>query len=362
MIKRRIIVCFCMLYALLCMAGCGKGSSENKESISNDSQQESKIPAETSVSVDIVNEYIELFAAAKDENDYNKKWSGSMNAGVKEINAPQDRILTYTGEAMQLEFQFHVGWDTTFGFFVYINGIPQKYHTNTSKEELYMHSVGAEKGEEGSVSIYVKPDVGKSGEELDLLVVPVIGALYRPLGAHDSIQPDLDAGRLKSRFKVKMQADGTGADVVDIKQIDTSVNYTEYELSKLIRTMPDGSIENKLENPSFHDTLYRGVIEDNKLRLFTGFGGGNEDGEYIVSAYLNGRLLRSYKVNPKKGYNSRVIIDDEFVFTEELLKEYNVLDYNSFYYIAVPVNQKFNGGQQVQSSKGIVVSGKEVLQ
>lgn len=363
MTKRRTIICFCMLYALFCMAGCGKENIENKELSSNESQQESqqesKISAETSISVDFINEYLALFAAAKDENDYDKKWLGGMNARIKEINAPKDRTLTYIGEAMQLEFQFDISWDTTFGFFVYINGIPQKYYTNMSEEELYIHSVEHNKEEETSISIYVKPSIGKSGEELDLLVVPIWGVSYRPLGAHDSMYPNLEAGEFKYPFKVKMQADGTGADIADITQIDTSVKYTEYELSKLIHTMPN---ENKLENPSFHDTLYQYAIEDNRLRLFTGFGGGNEDGEYIVSAYFNSRLLKSYKVSPKKGYNSRVIIDDEFVFTQELLKEYDVLDYNSFYFIAVPVNSKINGGQQVQSTKGIVVSGKEVLQ
>lgn len=355
MIKLKIKVL--MLCGILCVTGCSQNKETDAET-SNTYEQQSK--AEVATSIDVYNEYKELFNKAKDMNVYDEEYKGNTSVSFGKYTEPNSTLI-YNGEAIQLELSGESSWDTTFGYLVYINGIPQKYHTNISGEKLYLHAIPLENDKEKKVTLFIHPDSGKAGEELDLLIVPVVGAGYRPLGPHDTVQPEGDAGKFHYWYKVKMEANASGSDTHAVSVIDMLTDYTEYELSKLIYTLPDGSIQNDLENVGFKSTHYRTVIEDKKLHLFTQFGGGKENAAYMISAYLNGKVLKTWQVT-LKDYKSRAVIDEVFTFTDEALEEYDVSDYNSYYYMAVPLDKKTDSGQQKQSSRGIVVSGKEVLQ
>ncbi len=355
MIKRKITVL--MLCGILCITGCSQSKKTDAEKGSTSAQEGM---TEAATSVDDFNEYTELFKNAKDTNIYDEEYKGNMGVGY-DATISKNSTLTYNGEALQLGFSCEAGWDTTFGYLVYINGIPQKYHTDVSEEELYLHAVPLEKSKEKKVTLFIHPGSGKAGEELDMLIVPVLASGYRPLGPHDTVQPEGDAGKFHYWYKVKMDADAAGSNSPAVSVIDKLTNYTDYELSELIYTNPDGSLHNSLENAGFKNTHYRTVIEDKKLHLFIQFGGGDESATYMISAYLNGKVLKTWQVT-LKDYKSRAVIDEVFTFTDEMLEEYDVSDYNSYYYMAVPLDKKTDGGQQKQSTRGIVASGKEVLQ
>ncbi len=355
MIKGKLTVL--LLCGVLCVTGCSQNKETDAETDSTSAQQGT---TEAATSVDDFDEYEALFKNAKDTNVYDEEYEGSVQVTFGKYTAPNS-TLTYNGEALQLEFSGEASWGTTFGYLVYINGIPQKYHTDASEEELYLHAVPLEKDKKKKVTLFIHPGSGKAGEELDMLIVAVLASGYRPLGPHDTVQPEGDAGTYRYWYKVKMEADAAGSDSYAVSVIDTLTDYTDYELSKLIYTLPDGSLRNDLENAGFKNIHNRTVIEDKKLRLFTQFGGGEENATYMISAYLNGRVLKTWQVT-LKDYKSRAVIDEVFTFTDEMLKEYDVSDYNSYYYMAVPLDKKTNNGQQKQSARGIVVSGKEVLQ
>ncbi len=247
-----------LLCGVLCVTGCSQNRKTDAETDSTSAQEGT---TEAATSVDIFNEYGALFSNAKDTNIYDEEYKGDTSVGFGKYTAPNS-TLTYNGEALQLEFSGEAGWDTTFGYLVYINGIPQKYHTDISEEELYLHAVSLENGKEKKVTLFIHPGSGKAGEELDMLIVPVIGAGYRPLGPHDTVEPEGDAGKFHYWYKVKMEADAAGSAAPAVSVIDTLTDYTDYELSKLIYTLPDGSLNNDLENAGFKNTHYRTAIED----------------------------------------------------------------------------------------------------
>lgn len=351
--KKRVAIV--MICAFVCITGCSNNERMNEKSSVKQEETSEKV-----TSIDTYNEYVEIFASAKDDNDYSKKYAeGNMTVKFNVVNRPENNTLYYNGNDIQLEIQGSAGFNTTLGCMIYINGIPQKYHTDKEKEKKYLHSFSVEKEQNRSVILYVSPNIGKSGDELNMNIVPVVGSAYRPLGPHDAMKPECDAKMLLDQYKVIMNTNSNVLDASAITDIK-NVEYTKNELDELIFTRADGSIENRLEQAAFRNSFTRNVIEDNGLRLFSEFGGGSA-GEYIVSAYLNGKVLKMYRVN-LQDYNSRAIVDDTIAFTAETLIEYDIQDYNSFYYIAVPVNNKTNGGKQIQSDVGIVVSGKDVLE
>ena len=132
-------------------------------------------------------------------------------------------------------------------------------------------------------TIYITPDNRHACEKLELTIVYVIGAIYRPLGAHDPMQPGCDVrvlGKYTIDMKAEAQTDNTGISDKDIKKLE-KINYTDYELSQLIKTYSDGSIENQLETVNFRNTYTQSIIENGRLHLFTEFGGAGK-GEYII--------------------------------------------------------------------------------
>lgn len=60
------------------------------------------------------------------------------------------------------------------------------------------------------------------------------------------------------------------------------------------------------------------------------------------------------------GKKSRALLRDTFEVTDDMIKEYNIEDYNFLYILAVPENREINGGLHLTAS-GMLVSGLEVL-
>lgn len=344
------VICTVLIFIIYILSGC---SSEKKHDETVSTQTES----ETSVTV--WEGYDEMFKAATDNNDYfSKLEDGILGASFRIIERPENATICYNGTPIELVYEGKVNYDTTISCLLFINGIPQLYCIDDNDKESYMHPVNASKDESIRVKIQFIPTIGEKGDELDVLVVPVVGASYKPLGAHDPIIPECSAGTVLDMYKLRMEADSTLLNN-SIKELK-SVKYTKNELGKYIFKRPDGSFENILEDAGFRNMACQNIIDNNKFRLYAEFGGGN-GGEYIISAYLNGRVLCSYKAVILSGYDSRVIIDETIEMNEESMKEYDITEFNSFYYVAVPTSIKTNGGRHIQSDVGKVAKNKYVL-
>lgn len=348
---------------ILCLTGCTKNTDKNVKESTEYSKTCQETVTEKATSVYEYDAYKKLFADAKDSNDYYSKYdnAGGLKSACAWTNKPKDGVITYDGNPIQLELKYEASWDIAWGVLIYLNGIPQKYHTDISDEDRYIHPVSLKKDIEELSKVYFVPNIGNAGDELEMTVVLFCGADYRPLGAHDPLMPEGHPQGASEWCKINMRAKGTGFDETSITDISELTPYTEYELSQLVCTRPDGSIEDKLKEAGFKNINFqRNAIEDGKLHLFTEFGGGYGGGEYIISAYLNGRLLRMYRANCDD-WRSRAVIRDDVTFTEDMLKEYDIQDYNLFYYMAVPVSKKINTGM-ITSENGSVISGRDVLQ
>lgn len=362
--KKRIIssiLAVTVILGMISLAGCTKSSGTSDKNNPTENKTDEIIEEDTAVDTYISQQqaYLELFRSAKDDNDYREKYvGGGLGIRYKVIDKPENNTFIYDGSELQFGFEGEAGWETTLGCLIYINGIPQTYHTDENENEMYLHSFAVEKDKTKSMKIYLTPNVGKAGEELYMQIVNFCGAAYRPLGSHDSLQPEGNAGTTFGPYKISMQVDGDGFNTSNIRNISNK-DYTKTELSRLIYTREDGSIKNELEQTNFYNTFSRNIIENNKLHLFAEFGGG-KGGEYIICAYLNGKVLKMYKANLPDDYSSRAVIDEYVEFTGEMLKEYDIQDYNIFYFIAMPANG--NMGERIKSPSSIIASGKEVLQ
>ena len=314
------------------ISGCGARSNEAG------TESESSV-VEMQTSVDVTNTYTDVFRQKEDTNDYLKNYTGSVNAGAKIVDKPEGNTYIYNSEPIAVTVKGNASFDTTLGYLIFINGIPQKYYTDKESSKEYIHSEPANEGSDSEMTLYIEPDKGQAGEKLELTITEVIGAAYRPLGAHDPMQPGCDVrvlGKYTIDMKAAAQSDNTGISDKDIKELE-KINYTDYELSQLIKTYSDGSIENQLETVNFRNTYTQSVIENGKLHLFTEFGGAGK-GEYIINVYLNGELLRTYRT-AIENYLNRAVIDDYVEFDSDMLSRYSVEEYNTICYVAVPSAQ-----------------------
>lgn len=340
--KKIIIIGIGLLFITL--LGCS-----NKKDNSLTKSSESIVEIQTSV--DVANEYTDVFRQEKDNNDYLKNYTDSMRVSVKIINKPEGNTYIYNSEPIAVTVKGNASFDTTFGYLIFINGIPQKYYTDKESGKEYIHSEPANEGSDSEMTLYIVPDKGQTGDKLELTITDVIGAAYRPLGAHDPMQPGCDVrvlGKYTIDMKAAAQSDNTGISDKDIQELE-KINYTDYELSQLIKTYSDGSIENQLETVNFRNTYTQSVIENGKLHLFTEFGGAGK-GEYIINVYLNGELLRTYRTTIEN-YLKRAVIDDYVEFDSDMLSRYSVEEYNTICYVAVPSAQSAG---DVLSVDGIV--------
>lgn len=317
---------------IITILGCG----DKRE---NSYIQSSESMVEIQTSVDVENIFADVFQQKKDNNDYLKSYVNNMRVGIKIINKPEGNTYIYNSEPIAVTVKGNASFDTTLGYLIFINGIPQKYYTDKESSKEYIHSEPANEGSDSEMTLYIEPDKGQAGEKLELTITEVIGAAYRPLGAHDPMQPGCDVrvlGKYTIDMKAAAQSDNTGISDKDIKKLE-KINYTDYELSQLIKTYSDGSIENQLETVNFRNTYTQSVIENGKLHLFTEFGGAGK-GEYIINVYLNGELLRTYRTTIEN-YLNRAVIDDYVEFDSDMLSRYSVEEYNTICYVAVPSAQ-----------------------
>lgn len=348
--KSEILVLF--IWLSFCLIGCKStpGSSNNDEITENIQE----------TSVDISDKYADIFKQASDTNDYTKIYKNGLSASFRIVNKPDNGMYEYSGEAIEIKINSQTSFDTTVGYLIYINGIPQKYYTDYDTTLQYMHYYDTKDFTE--VTIYVRPDIGNNGETLNLTVADVIGAAYRPLGAHDPMQPGFDVKTLAG-YKIKINCDAytetnKETDLINNIEVLSPVNYTAYELGQMIITHSDGTVENKLENLNFVNTQTKSIIENSKLHMFTEFG-GNVNGEYSIYVYLNGKLIKSYKT-VLSGYLSRAVINEDIAINEDMANKYEISDYNTLVYIAVPSgnNSKRN---DIVVRDVIIVSGENVL-
>lgn len=364
--KRKLIIVVC---TMLCLTGCNNGNDNRINGTTGSTQGTSNEATTTqavekTTSVDTYNKYRELFAKAKDDNDYGKKYedengnNSGLTCGTGVLNRPEDLIIYYDGDVISFDIIVKANFNTSAGLHIFINGMPQVYYTSANKEELYVHELPIGKGEEKVYTIYFRPSIGKKGDKLDLLLGHITGAGYRPLGPHDSIKPEQDAGFVLDQYTLIMETDGTGREYMDIEEVN-NVEYTEYELSELIYTRPDGNFINRLENMGVATSHSRVVIENDRLRL-TGQCRGGGEGEYIVTLFLNGKILKMYRAK-LTDYKSRAVIDDTFTFTDEMYSEYDIQDYNVAYFLAIPIDGEVSNGCLAQSSCINIASSLDVL-
>lgn len=89
--------------------------------------------------------------------------------------------LKYTGTDLEFEYEIENGTvECEIGIMVVIDGIPQKYRTNNSNTELYIHSFKMNKEHTEKFKILLNPSVGKSGETLYLNTLSILNPSFIP--------------------------------------------------------------------------------------------------------------------------------------------------------------------------------------
>ena len=358
--KRKLAIVLALVVSL-CTACSGNSNNKDNNSVNSSAAINASTETKTEVttSVDTYNKYAELFDNAKDDSDYMSKYgSGEGSHGFGDSyyldNHPEDGNFYYDGKPIELKFSYSTEVPSTVGVIICVNGMPQRYTTDFSDELLYVHTDTLTK-EEKYMTVYFEPSIGSSGDKLNLNVFAVRGAAYRPLGPHDPMQPEGWTGSF-SDYVLNMQADSVNKQE-EYEALEI-IDYTESELKSYIKVNHEGVLINQLESAQIRNSFTRLAIEDGKFTIQSEVGGGDA-GRYYVSAFLNGRLLKTYTAD-LKNLKSRALLRDTFEVTDDMIKEYNIEDYNFLYILAVPENRAINGGLHLTAS-GMLVSGLEVL-
>lgn len=89
--------------------------------------------------------------------------------------------LEYTGTDLEFEYEIENGTvECEIGIMVVIDGIPQKYKTNTNNIESYVHSFKMNKNHTEKFKISIHPSVGKTGETLYLNTLSILNPSFSP--------------------------------------------------------------------------------------------------------------------------------------------------------------------------------------
>lgn len=180
--------------------------------------------------------------------------NSQMKYSFKIENKPEKETIVFKGEPIELRINESVGSNSSCGQLLFVNDIPQKYYINMDEKLDYLHSIDVEK--EGTVTLYYMPQNVKNGDSFILWIVDVIGAKYRPLGAHDAMHPGFDTKILAKYIVIAQNEVNEKNEDELVNKIGNlePLNYTDYELSEYIKTYPDGTVENKLEKVQFRNT------------------------------------------------------------------------------------------------------------
>lgn len=242
--------------------------------------------------------------------------------------------IVYDGTPIELEITLNNhSVDTELGLLFCINGIPQRYTTSNDNEPDFIHVEKYGANETRSIKAYLTPNTGNIGDKVYLRIY---GA-YNPkiqLTGRKSVFPATEligGGGGVWSIEIAIKAD-TAKDFTVETGKSTNVKFTAEELKKLVFTDNHGVLVDKLER--FMVAINNDYkIEKNTLNINQDFYGG-ENGEYIVSAVLNGYVIKSYKINIT-GRDNKAVIKDSIVFTQEEIEKYKISEWNTFYFIAV---------------------------
>lgn len=200
------------------------------------------------------------------------------------------QFLEYTGSAIEFDYEIENGSiECEVGIMVTIDGIPQKYHTDKNKSELYVHSFELSKNYVEKFKIIVTPSIGKAGETLFLNTLSILNPSYMPDPTNIEYANNLkinEAGYIPVDYK----KDANNIDSFEIKKASTITKIPDEIIDEV--TIAGGDISNGVDPQLYFDDINsvekRSINIDKVSRLnlsLNGFGGG--ENKYRIFIFSN---------------------------------------------------------------------------
>lgn len=323
--KKYVVLTLVLLF--ICFTGCtGKDIREQDVSYRNDVQATSELIDEP-------------------EDDPAEEMRDSFSFGyVSDSGEGNMDTYIYDKTYIEVPFWLEVEADTgrDVGFFVFINGILQKYSIKEEKDrkedtiQLFsLDELGKKK-----YTFLIKPNVGKKGEKLGIYICGIIYPSYQP---ESETKPAYQYfGRLSQVVpqqicfnKTAFRGDIDSVKSRDGKEISEEViNAIKLLSTKSVEETLDGSVFVELYQKSINETVIK--TENRKVRLKLRLYGGVE-GKYRTTIFVNNKPI---EINGKDVVESVLSVKKMSEHDFELdLSKYGKM--NTLYAIAVPADDAY---------------------
>lgn len=249
--------------------------------------------------------------------------------------------LKYTGTDLEFEYEIENGSvECEVGIMVVIDGIPQKYRTDTDNSEQYVHSYKLSKDTTEIFKIYVNPSVGKSGETLLLNTLSIL---------NPSFSPDPQAIEYANNLKINESGyipvhfmQDASEDILQGEEATTVSEIPENIVKEI--EMAGGDIKSGVDPYLYFDSLNsddtRKIKLDNNSKLkmtLNGFGGTSN--KYRIFIFDNNTVI---PFSDGTSYIEMQYIPDKLTSISIEIDNNKLLKNSSLYAIAFPVVENTN--------------------
>lgn len=274
--------------------------------------------------------------------------------------------LIYNGVPVNLEYYINCDDNRggSYGLILFVNGIPQPYSVEGSRE-AYIHIQQVEEDKTKNVSVSFVPVTGEKGDNLCVRLALMESPDIRPT------KPNFVFGYTNSVIDIwprflQMESDVPVPNEIEVASGTAMREMTadEYESVFYLGSADDEVIlpdvvTAYIRNADEPDLNYFDIANGSISMKIQVFGGS--PAEYYLIPYINHEPLLTEE------FPRRIVIEDGNLLFEETIsvdfssldiRNYNLEEYNSLYYLLVPV-EKDNGLMIVDSNDMVIVCSEE---
>lgn len=284
------------------------------------------------------------------ENPFSSDFTNSEDVmfayGFGIISPAAEETIKYDGEPIEIEYYIdNVGATMSSGMSIFVNGIPQAYRVEDSKEETYMYITEVPEKTIKRIKISLIPVTGVKGEILNIRFISILNPQIRPnkleyLFAHTNSMTTFLPRKLQMLKSSPTKNNKT------YKTLPPQREMTKEELDKVIYIDSKGNQVDKFRRFNMsvtdaenHNQSY--IVNSNgELNILMQSYGGPEE-KYLIIPYIN-HIEFSSDMFPsilsiKSGHN---LFEENFSININNIDKtkYKIKEFNTFYILAIPLS------------------------
>lgn len=284
------------------------------------------------------------------ENPFSSDFINNENVmfayGFGTVSPSDEETIKYNGSPIEIEYYIdNAGATMNSGMSIFLNGIPQEYQVEGSKEKTYMHITEVKEKTIKRIKISFIPVIGVKGEILNIRFISILNPQIRPnkleyLFAHtNSMTTFLPR-------KLQMMENSPNDNNSNYNLLPAQREMTKEELNKVIYIDSKGNQINKfrtfnmfITDAKDHKQSYINNDNGHLNILMQSYGGPEE--KYLIIPYINHIEFSSNTFPSILSIESgHKIFEENFQISINNIdrNKYKIKEYNTFYILAIPLS------------------------